>query len=44
MYFKDHGPPRFHALYAEFEALIHILDLAPDAIHTAIQERGEWMF
>ena len=24
MYFADHGPPHFHALYAEFEALIDI--------------------
>jgi hypothetical protein len=24
MYFGDHAPPHFHALYAEFEALIVI--------------------
>lgn len=24
MYFADHPPPHFHALYAEFEALIAI--------------------
>jgi len=24
MYFGDHAPPHFHALYAEFEALIAI--------------------
>ena len=24
MYFGDHVPPHFHALYAEFEALIEI--------------------
>jgi hypothetical protein len=24
MYFGDHVPPHFHALYAEFEALINI--------------------
>ena len=24
MYFADHSPPHFHALYAEFEALIAI--------------------
>jgi len=24
MYFADHAPPHFHALYAEFEALIAI--------------------
>jgi len=27
MYFGDHVPPRFHALYAEFEALIDIQTL-----------------
>ncbi len=27
MYWKDHGPPHFHALYAEHEALIHIQEL-----------------
>lgn len=27
MYFGDHVPPRFHALYAEFEALIDIRTL-----------------
>ncbi len=24
MYWKDHGPPHFHALYAEHEALVDI--------------------
>jgi len=24
MYFADHAPPHFHALYAEFEALIDL--------------------
>lgn len=24
MYFTDHAPPHFHALYAEFEVLINI--------------------
>ena len=33
MYFADHAPPHFHALYAEFEALI--------AIHTFEVIRGE---
>ncbi len=28
MYFGDHVPPHFHALYAEFEALIDIRTLA----------------
>ena len=27
MYWKDHGPPHFHALYAEHEALIDIQEL-----------------
>ena len=27
MYFGDHVPPHFHALYAEFEALIEIQTL-----------------
>ena len=26
MYFADHNPPHFHAIYAEYEALIHIDD------------------
>lgn len=26
VYFDDHGPPHFHARYADFEALIHIGD------------------
>ncbi|MCL2660545.1 MAG: DUF4160 domain-containing protein [Acidobacteriaceae bacterium] len=28
MYFGDHVPPHFHAVYAEFEALIDIQTLA----------------
>jgi hypothetical protein len=27
MYFGDHAPPHFHALYAEFEALVEIQTL-----------------
>ncbi len=27
MYFRDHGPPHFHARYAEFEASFAIEDL-----------------
>jgi len=27
MYWRDHGPPHFHALYAEHEALIDIQEL-----------------
>lgn len=26
MYFADHGPPHFHAIYAEYEALVRIDD------------------
>ena len=26
MYFADHNPPHFHAIYAEYEALIRIDD------------------
>ena len=29
MYFADHNPPHFHAIYAEHEALIRIDDGAP---------------
>ncbi len=28
MYFADHAPPHFHALYAEFEAVIEIRTFA----------------
>jgi hypothetical protein len=28
MYFGDHAPPHFHAEYAEFSAIISIVDLA----------------
>lgn len=27
MFWREHGPPHFHALYAEHEALIEILEL-----------------
>ncbi|HLY54841.1 MAG TPA: DUF4160 domain-containing protein [Stellaceae bacterium] len=27
MYWREHGPPHFHALYAEYEALIDIRTL-----------------
>jgi hypothetical protein len=27
MFWKEHGPPHFHALYAEYEALIEIRTL-----------------
>ena len=28
MFWRDHGPPHFHALYAEYEALIDLRDLS----------------
>lgn len=28
MYWREHAPPHFHALYAEHEAVIAILDLS----------------
>ncbi|MFZ0305511.1 MAG: DUF4160 domain-containing protein [Terracidiphilus sp.] len=54
MYFADHPPPHFHALYAEFEALIAIQtfevlrgDLPPRAmalvLEWAQQHRNELM-
>jgi len=27
MFWREHGPPHFHALYAEYEALIEIREL-----------------
>jgi Domain of unknown function (DUF4160) len=44
MYFADHPPPHFHALYAEFEALIAIRtfeviqgDLPPRALTLVLE-------
>jgi hypothetical protein len=31
MYFGDHLPPHFHALYAEFEAVINNSDIRGDS-------------
>lgn len=28
MFFDDHNPPHFHAIYGEFEAIIDIMNLA----------------
>ena len=28
LYFNDHNPPHFHAMYAEYEALIEINSLS----------------
>ena len=38
MYFGDHVPPHFHALYAEFEALIDIQTL--DVIRGELPNRA----
>ena len=27
MFWKEHGPPHFHAIYAEFEVLVDLRDL-----------------
>ncbi|MDX1812738.1 MAG: DUF4160 domain-containing protein [Gammaproteobacteria bacterium] len=27
MYYRDHGPPHFHAIYGEYEALLKLDDL-----------------
>jgi hypothetical protein len=37
MFWADHAPPHFHALYAEFEALINIrtLEVIGDVCRTA---------
>ena len=28
IFWREHGPPHFHALYAEYEALIDLRDLS----------------
>lgn len=38
MYFNDHGPPHFHALYGEHEALVEIDSLA--VIHGGLPPRA----
>ena len=38
MYFGDHVPPHFHALYAEFEALINIETF--EVIHGELPSRA----
>jgi hypothetical protein len=35
MFWKDHAPPHFHALYAEEEALFDIRTSSKDAFHDA---------
>ena len=39
MYFNDHGPPHFHALYGEQEALVKIDGLA--VIHGRLPPRAK---
>lgn len=45
MYFYDHGPPHFHAQYAEHHAVIAIGDhglLVGDLPSRALKLVGEW--
>lgn len=45
MYFADHNPPHFHAIYAEHEAIITITDgtvLRGDLPRTASQLVEQW--
>ena len=39
MYFADHGPPHFHALYGESEALVGIESLA--VLHGRLPPRAQ---
>jgi hypothetical protein len=40
IFWRDHGPPHFHALYAEHQALIDIRTL--DVIGDACLGRSRW--
>lgn len=45
MYWKDHAPPHFHAIYGEHEALVRIGDgsvLAGELPRTALRLVEEW--
>jgi len=45
MYFADHNPPHFHAIYAEHEALIRISDgltIRGDLPRTAARLVEQW--
>ncbi|GJM38179.1 MAG: hypothetical protein DHS20C19_15460 [Acidimicrobiales bacterium] len=45
MYFVDHNPPHFHAIYAEYEALVRIDDgslLGGHLPRTAAQLVEQW--
>jgi hypothetical protein len=39
MFWRDHAPPHFHALYAEHEALIDLRDFASSE---ALCRAGQW--
>lgn len=45
MYYRDHAPPHFHAIYGEFEAEIEIASATPMAGKLPRRARGlveEW--
>jgi hypothetical protein len=44
MYYRDHGPPHFHALYGEFEASVSITtgELNGDLPKRALSIVQEW--
>ncbi len=45
MYFADHNPPHFHAIYAEHEALIRIADgstIRGELPNTAMRLVEQW--
>ncbi len=45
MYFSDHNPPHFHAIYAEHEALVRIADgglIRGDLPRTAAHLVEQW--
>lgn len=37
MYYRDHPPPHFHAIYAEFEATV---DIVTDALNGSLPKRA----
>lgn len=46
MFWKDHAPPHFHALYSEYEALICIRASVPWRFSRAncLNERWRWFW
>jgi len=44
MYYRDHGPPHFHAIYGEFEASVNIAtgELNGDLPKRALSIVQEW--